>query len=173
MGSGKLVRVSEAGEQAGVVSVKGTLAISGGSLEVSNGLEASTVASLTINGGELTGVATIDISGSLYWSGRYGQMSGLGKTVVESGASATLKENVMTLKGGRTLVNEGTTSLEVAEIYMSEGAVLENKGTFFENSEYGSPQINVEQAEPPRRSSTRAPLRRRKEPETGTSRCHS
>lgn len=59
---GKTVDVTEGANQAGVLEDKGTLAISGGSLELVSALEASSAVSLTQSGGTLSGVGTLDIS---------------------------------------------------------------------------------------------------------------
>ena len=53
IGSGKTVDVTGGSQNASVLEDKGTLAITSGTLELSNGLEASSAAALTIGGGEL------------------------------------------------------------------------------------------------------------------------
>jgi hypothetical protein len=131
IGSGKKVTVSSGSNFAGVVQGEGTLLISGGSLEVSNTLEASTIGSLTLTGATLTGAASIYVSSSVEWSS--GTMSGSGTTIVQSGASGTIKSNA--LLSQRVLKNEGTLTIpESNRMKESEGAELENIGTFKVNT---------------------------------------
>ena len=80
IGSGKTVQVTSGSEHAGIVQGAGTLVIAGGSLEVSNTLEASDIASLEQASGTLTGAAAIDVSSSFSWTGR--EMSGSGSNGV-------------------------------------------------------------------------------------------
>jgi RHS repeat-associated protein len=137
IGAEKTVRVTEGANQAGVLEDKGTLAISGGSLELTNALEASSAASLTITvSGTLTGAGTLDISGSLLTNGSV-KMTGSGATVILPEASATINpENFTYLElAGRSFVNEGTTTFSNAFLYETEGAQITNSGTFKANSE--------------------------------------
>ena len=142
--SGATVTVEEVAAGSSQVTVtSGVLAAEGGS---------TTVETLSFSNGEVTGAGTLKISSSLLWTGRpyfpsESNMSGTGMTVIESGASAKLEQEVLHLEG-RRLVNEGTTVFDDAEIYEKGGAVLENTGTFKDNSEYGSPQIIAEPHEP-------------------------
>jgi RHS repeat-associated protein len=116
-----------------VLQVEGSLALDG-TLEVTNASEASSVASLSMSGGELTGAGTVDVSGSL--SVENGAMTGSGLTVIESGASASfgIGEGFLDLSE-RQLVNEGTATLEKGHITEAEGAEVNNMGTFKVNSE--------------------------------------
>jgi RHS repeat-associated protein len=125
---------------AGVLQVEGTLVISGGSLEVTNALEASTIATLTMTGGALKGAGTVDVSGS--FTSAYAEMRGAGLTVILPGASASIG-----VAGGvlelveRTLVNEGTLTLGEGKLSENEGARVENSGTFIANADEGTGQI--------------------------------
>jgi RHS repeat-associated protein len=141
--AGKTVEVTEGANQAGVLEDKGTLVISGGSLELANALEASSAATLTLQKATLTGAGTLNVSGSLSWE-KEGTMSGSGKTVVQSGASGEVIPKEAACEGvhltERTLVNEGTVTFSSTfstggSFVMSEGARFENKGTFKDNSE--------------------------------------
>ena len=138
--AGKTVKVTEGANTTGVLLDKGTLLISGGSLEVANALEASNVVSLTVQNATLTGAGTLDVSSSFTWSA--GTMSGSGSTVILPGASGSINSgDVLT---GRSLVNEGTTTLVAssgATITESEGAQFKNSGTFKANAESGPPEI--------------------------------
>ena len=126
VGAGKTVKVTAGANQTGVVQGEGALVISGGSLELVNALEASRVASFSLTeSGTLTGAGTLDVSSSLSWS--ESTMSGSGSTVLQSGASGTISNGRL---AGRTLVNEGTLTLSSGDLRESEGAIVENKGTF-------------------------------------------
>lgn len=141
IGSGTTVRVTSGSYTAGVLSDAGTLVMKEATLEVSSALEASSVHALTMNyGAVLTGVATVDISGTLTWN--EGLMSGSGSTVLQSGATAVLAvEGVGTARlAVRTFVNQGTVTMlgaptGGARLGMYEGAKFENVGTLNENNE--------------------------------------
>jgi RHS repeat-associated protein len=142
IGAGKTVTVSEGSNQVAAVEAEGALTIAGGSLELTSALEPSNVAALTLEHATLTGVGTLNVTGTLSWE-REGTMSGSGKTVLKSGASATVLPNEAACEGvlltGRTFVNEGVVTFSSnystgGSIALSEGARLENKGTFHDNS---------------------------------------
>jgi len=122
-----------------VLAVEGSLVIRGGTFEVVSGSEASSVASLVLEGGTLTGAATVDVTGSLTWE-HGASMAGAGKTVLRTGASGSVLPTEPgsgcgeALLTGRTFVNEGTivsgSGIGVGALLLSEGARLENVGTF-------------------------------------------
>jgi len=131
------VAEGEGTDEAGAVEGEGALVISGGTLLVSGTMleEPSNLATLTQEGGRLTGAGTLRVSKSLTWSG--GEMSGKGATVVNATASGTLNpyhSGAVHLTGGRTLVNEKTTVLSPGHLALTEGSVLKNTGTFEANS---------------------------------------
>ena len=133
VGSAKTVKVTSGSQVAGVLQGEGELVISGGSLELTNTLEASSIRALVLSGGgTLTGAATVTVTGSLEWPN--GTMSGSGTTVLASGASGS-KENLVevTLKQ-RTFINEGTFTITQGAIGMHEGAEFKNTGTFVANA---------------------------------------
>ncbi len=144
IGSGKTVRVGEGTNHTGVVQGEGTLAFVGGSLEVSNALEVSSLHALTLSSGTLTGAGTVDVTGSLTWEG--GGMAGSGSTVIASGATASLS-NVY-IEGSRLVVNEGTATLGSNTFTMSETGVFKNAGTFKANSESTPPVFRVQSGTP-------------------------
>jgi hypothetical protein len=129
--SGTKVSISAGSNQVGIVEDEGTLSISGGSLELTNGLEASKVGSLKLEGSTLTGAGTLDVVASLNWE-RGATMSGSGRTVVEAGASGSiLTEGLAACEGARlverTFVNDGTLTFADSEstggsLVISEGA---------------------------------------------------
>ncbi|MBA3808276.1 MAG: hypothetical protein H0X28_07770, partial [Solirubrobacterales bacterium] len=131
--AGKTVKVTEGTNQTGVLLDKGTVAISGGALEITNGLEASSASTLNLSNGTLTGAGTVDVSGGFVWNG--GTMSGSGSTVLASGVSGTIGR--VTLKE-RTLVNEGTLTWSESYIVLREGAQFKNQGTFNANPDGNS-----------------------------------
>jgi RHS repeat-associated protein len=128
IGSGKTATVSSGTNEAAVVQGEGTLSLTGGTLAVSSALEPSAIRTLTMTGGTLTGAATVKVTSSLTW--KEGTMSGSGSTALQSGASATATNSKL---AGRTFINEGTVTSN-ATFAQSEGAKVENKGTFYVNS---------------------------------------
>ena len=144
IGAGKTVVVGSGSFVTGVVQGEGSLVLKG-TLEVSNGLESSTIHALTMGAGAtLTGGATVNVSGSFDWA-KESTMSGSGSTVLLSGASGSFELTANAYVAGRTFVNEGTLTIENGEtgsLQLSEGAVVENKGTFNANREVG-PVVGV------------------------------
>ena len=142
IGAGKTVTVSESGAQAAAVEVEGALRVAGGSLELASALEVSSVASLTLKKGTLSGAGSVDVTSSLVWE-EGGTMSGSGKTTVAKGASASIAEEDGCPEAHlveRRLVNEGSVTLGGAStlsgvLTMSEGARIENSGVFSDDSE--------------------------------------
>ncbi len=134
IGAGKTVKITSGTNQTGVVQGEGTLVVSGGTLDVVSTLEESSIKTLQVTGGTVTGSSELNVSGSLSWSG--GTMSGSGSTVVSSGASGTIDGCLPTLIE-RTLTNDGTTNFtgKGSEILMEDGAHLANKGVFEANAE--------------------------------------
>lgn len=133
VGTGKTVYITGGAREAGVLQDAGGLEIVGGSLEIANALEVSSVHSFRLAGGALTGSGTLDITSSLKWENE-STMSGSGSTVLTSGASGTIEDpgigRTFTL-AQRALINEGGLTLgEQAELRESEGAKVENLGTF-------------------------------------------
>jgi YD repeat-containing protein len=135
--AGKTVKVTEGTNQAGVLLDKGTVAMSGGTLEIVSALEASSADTLTITGGVLTGAGTLDISKSV--TGGY--MTGTGSTVVLPGASST---GSYALHESRALVNEGTMTIESGQTVVAESAKIKNTGTFKANAEDVNPAFYTE-----------------------------
>ncbi|HEV3319323.1 MAG TPA: DUF6531 domain-containing protein [Solirubrobacteraceae bacterium] len=137
IGTGKTVKVTEGARQAGVVQGEGALVISGGSLELTNSLleEASRVHSLTLEGGALTGAATLNVSSAFSWTG--GTMSGTGSTVLESGVTSGsinpgVGHSVSLTK--RRFVNEGTLTWSTGSVEGRSSAEFDNVGTFNANA---------------------------------------
>ncbi len=125
----------------------GSLAITGGSLELADAAETSSVGALTLQAATLKGAGTLAVSGSLTWS-ENSEMSGSGATVLRAGATGAIEASSSCRQLAllaRSLVNEGTLTFSAGTLMMSNGAKFENKGTFSDNSEaecYG-PQIEV------------------------------
>src|ERR1700735_3644247 len=84
IGSGTTVQVTTSSDHAGVLEDSGSLTISGGSLELTSSSTASSVASLSMQGGALTGAGSLHVSSSLSWT-KAVTMSGTGSTVLQSG----------------------------------------------------------------------------------------
>ena len=135
IGSGKTVMVTEASQYASVVQGAGSLVMTGGSLEVSDALEVSSIGSLSVTGGTLTGTAAVEATNSFSWSA--GAMSGSGSTVVGSAATGTINPG---LSGSvylieRTLANHSTLTWSTGSVRVSKAAVIDNSGTFNANAE--------------------------------------
>jgi RHS repeat-associated protein len=133
IGAGKKVHVASGAQQAAIVQGEGTLEVWSGSLELASAFEASRVHSFVMYGGTLTGVGTLEVSGSFDWR-EEGTLAGTGALVIGSGASATAHKHVCTfceyvLK--RSLVNDGTFTEEAdASIVVAEGVTVTNHGAF-------------------------------------------
>jgi RHS repeat-associated protein len=144
IGSGKTVKVNEGTATAGILWGAGAVKIKEATLEVSSTLEQSRIGSLAFEyHSTLTGAATVNITSSLVWYSE-GTMSGSGTTVLQSGATATLKKTsgpAQAVLAGRTFINEGTFNLEASEaldstsLALGEGAHFENRATFNDNDE--------------------------------------
>src|SRR5579872_2895910 len=106
IGAGKSVGISSGSNQVGVVQGLGAVAITGGSLEVVNALEPSSIATLSVLGGVLTGAAEVDVTGS-FLGGSNGSISGSGALVIAPGATGAISTNSDLLLGG-TLINNGS-----------------------------------------------------------------
>ncbi len=126
----------------GVTGTAAELEVSSGTLNVQGG--SMTVKSLTQNFSDhLIGSGTLEISGTFNWEAE-STMSGSGSTVILPGATATITNgggSVAVYLEGRKLVNEGKATFTSGFLEMSEGAVLENKGTFNANSEASSERL--------------------------------
>ncbi len=137
VGSGTTVEISDGTYHVGVLHDEGTLEVFGSafehprtSLEITGTSEVSTVGTLSLYG-VLTGPGSVDVSGALEWN-EGGEMTGSGRTVIEPGVSGTFDGGSL---AGRTLVNEGTVTFSQDYLEMAEGALLENRGVFKDNSE--------------------------------------
>ena len=131
VGAGVTVDVSGGTAAAGVLADKGSLALSGGSLELASALEESSISALTVSGGTLKGAARLGVSASLSWN-KEGTMEGSGSTVLEAAASGTVYVDSVTLSE-RRFVNEGTLTLTAGSVEVEDGAVFSNSGTFYLN----------------------------------------
>jgi RHS repeat-associated protein len=150
IGSGKTVNVSSGTNQAGVVQGEGTVRISGGSLQlITLPAEAvSSLATLKMTGGTLSGPGTLNITSSLTWTGA-STMASVGATVVKSGATAELNLFGELKISERTFANEGTLTFSNGRIAASNGATIENSGIFKANSQWGTPEIQAGEGKAP------------------------
>ncbi len=142
--AGDRVDVSEGTAQAGVVQGEGALALSGGTLELTDALEASSIASLSLSRASLAIADELDV-GSGFAGGGSGAstISGTGRLVVDSGVTGTIgggERCSRLVLDGVTLVNQGTLTFgapggaEDGPIWMENGAQLQNTGTFNDDS---------------------------------------
>jgi hypothetical protein len=124
-------------DQSGVLKSAGDLVISGGSLELTDATATSTTGALTLSDGTLTGAGSLKVANS-FSLGAYSTLSGSGELVLGSGVSGEIYASSgcepMTLSE-RKLVNEGTLTYGWGTLFMSEGAQLDNEGTFDDNTE--------------------------------------
>ena len=145
--AGTTVKVTSGSNAAGSLYDEGSLQLTGGSLELSDASKESSVSSLTIRNATLTGAGSLFVSDSFTF-GASAAMSGSGETVVGPGVSGEIYASsgceVMHLSE-RKLVNEGTLSYPWGTLYMSDGATIENLGTFDYDSEATchGPQIQI------------------------------
>ena len=104
-------------------------------LTLTDSAVASEIGTLTFSG-VLTGAGDLTVSDALSWSNS-ATMSGSGRTIVASGATAAISGAGGTLK--RTLVNHGsvTVSGSGSRFYGDSSAILDNRGTFTLDSDYG------------------------------------
>ena len=134
--AGSAVNVTSGANAAGELEDEGGLALLGGSLELA-GVSTSNVESLTIANATLTGPGSVLVSGSLTL-GANGSMTGTGETTIAPGVSGEIYApsgcEAMSLSE-RKLLNEGVLTFPWGTLLMSNGARLENKGTFKDNSE--------------------------------------
>jgi RHS repeat-associated protein len=130
IGTGVTVQVTGDTNQAGSLRDEGSLAISGGSLELTSSSEASSAAALTLSGGTLTGSGELDVSGSFSWTG--GSMTGTGKTVLEAGAAGSINpgSGSSVMLSGRDLMNQGTLTWSTGSVEGRSSAEIDNGGTF-------------------------------------------
>ncbi len=136
VGPGINVEFDEEAAQVGVLHDGGELDMLSGTLELIGGAEASSVGTLRLaqDAPTLTGAGSIYVTGRLEW--RYGTMRGGGRTVIAPGASGVIEEGFTPAQLiRRELVNEGTLALPAGLLEMSDGALLENKGTLEVNSQ--------------------------------------
>ena len=110
---------------------------SNGSLELTDGFTPSHFATLNMQPGtNLRGSGPVDISSAFSWTG--GTMSGPTATLLEPGSTGSIEassgcETISLTE--RKLINEGTLTFSSGTLLLSNGAQLENKSTFNDNSE--------------------------------------
>jgi hypothetical protein len=117
-------------DTAAAAEIHSPLALSAGSLTLTDSATMSTVDSLTMTGGTLTGAGSLTLTGSGTWSST-GAMTGSGTTVIASSASLTISG---ASNGGvtRPLSNAGTVtfSLNANQVWgFGVGASFTNSGT--------------------------------------------
>ena len=133
--AGTSIAVDGGTNQVGALLDEGTLVIASGSLELTSASDTSSAGALTVSGGTLTGVGRLTVSGSLSWTSRHDV--GVGRD------GCVLWWRRATVNGGvtlaeRQLINEGTANFgDRGWLHMSEGAQIENSGTFKTNTSEG------------------------------------
>lgn len=92
-----------------------------------------TVKSFTQRGNSVQGGAgTLNVSSTFTWEGE-GEMPGTGSTVIQPGATGSIKENLRINE--HKFINEGTFTQTKGRITIAKGGELLNTGTFNANSE--------------------------------------
>jgi RHS repeat-associated protein len=137
IGTGRVI-VTSGVHQVGVLEDKGNLYLLSSTLEFTNTLEASKIATLTLYG-TLSGAAEVDVTGS-FVGGESGRLEGSGSLVIESGATGSVNEGNRSplYLEERTLVNDGTFTVgEDGVIDASKHAKLVNNATFKITGEQG------------------------------------
>ncbi len=143
IGSGSTAEITTSSQVAAEVQGEGGLKITGGSLGLMRpGSEGtSTVNSLAMSNGTLTGPGTLNVTSSFAMTGTKSvTMSGGGKTVLKPGSTSEINSTNTLLLNERTFVNEGTLTFASGVIEMPK-SVIENIGTFKANSQSGNPEI--------------------------------
>ena len=125
------------------VTGTGTLSITGGTLNVTDEAEASSLFDLSLAGGTLGGAGDLAVNHTFSWTG--GTMSGIGTTTIA--APATLirsAQNTVFLSDGRLLEIIGTLDLQTDRIINGTGLVaplIHNLGTVKKSAGAGIAQI--------------------------------
>jgi Concanavalin A-like lectin/glucanases superfamily len=134
--SGASVHISSG--VAASIAGEGGVVISGGTLVLASASQASSIGSLSLSNGTLSGPGALAVT-SAFSFGRDSTMAGPGSTVIKAGVNGEVFASSgcepMYLERGRTLVNEGTLTFGWGTLFLAEGSRLENKGTFADNSE--------------------------------------
>jgi RHS repeat-associated protein len=131
--SGKTPEITGAEKQAVSLLIgAGSLKLSGGSIELMNVLEPSSIQGLIIGGGHRGGPGTLQVSGTLTWT--TGGTFGTGTTELLSSAEGTISGGFPELEG--RFINRGSFKLTSGEIIEYGASELINEGTFTINSEH-------------------------------------
>ena len=140
IGSGKTAKLTAAPFEVGVVQGEGAVRLDGGSLEVTNGLEPSSIATLILEGGSLRGAAEVRVTKTL--TAHHGEgttfLKGSGLLVLTSGAAGVVEGEPTTHVSleGRSVRNEGTLTVgQTGGVIGSGHAQLTNSGTLVVNGE--------------------------------------
>jgi RHS repeat-associated protein len=118
-GSGELVF-----EPGSSVSGTGLLEVTGGTVLAD---APTTIANLAVAGGTIEPISGLTVSATMSWSG--GTQSGRGTTTVAPGASLTITGSP-NLQTGDILAQGSTVLSDNSTLYLSQGAVFTNTGTF-------------------------------------------
>ncbi len=113
-------------------SIGGDVLLSFATLNLSADVDAA-AGTFTQSGGTLGGTGTLTVSGTFDWTG--GLQTDAGTTVIAEGATATLggPTDFMTLRGGRTLENQGSMAWSQGTMVVwraDQQTTIENSGSF-------------------------------------------
>ncbi len=140
--AGTGVTVSSGTDQVGSIAGEGSVMLTGGALELTDGSTVSEISDLSVQSGTLSGSSTLYVFGTLTGTGSGHPVISSSELVLAAGATGTIDGAACGSGGGDfflsgvELVNEGTLTLGVAgggpngDLYMSSSARILNKGTF-------------------------------------------
>jgi hypothetical protein len=109
----------------------GTVRVSGATLNVNAAVDVNIGTTFELTNGWLAGSDTLTIYGTMNWTG--GAMSGTGTTRIAPTALLAIgSTGFVSLRGGRTLNNEGAVTWAGASILsgVNESSIFQNQGTF-------------------------------------------
>ncbi len=117
------------------INCTSNLVISGGTLNMNDTVNPSSVNNLTLSGGTLGGSGNLTIIGTCNWSS--GSMTGTGTTIIQTGAVLNINEGASNYLL-RTLQNDGIVNLNSSNFryHGSEGMTITNNGVFDIKGDY-------------------------------------
>jgi RHS repeat-associated protein len=118
----------------------GTLRLTSGTLTFPQNTYSS-VDSVTMTGGTLTGAGTMYVSNALSWTG--GTMSGNGVTSLGTPSVSTISPSGMVILDQRTLSNRGRLTWTSGTLRGDNGALLDNLGILRPNAESADMQVGT------------------------------
>jgi RHS repeat-associated protein len=149
--SGQSVSIASGAAQAAVILADGaTVSVSGGSLQLFDSSDGSTIGDLSLSGGALTSPGSLTLTDSLSWTG--GTLAGAGTTELASDATGTVTPTSgapAIVLDGQQLANAGSLTFDCESgtdptgtyglIQGEDNAQLDNTGTLTMENPDGNP----------------------------------